>query len=171
MKKIGLFCVVFLLVFAACKSKKKPGAKQKSTSNEAAYQRIGSKVNIPLHKEDNIKLYSFVADWLGTRHVLGKCSKSGVDCSCFVKLLFDEVYQKTIPRTASEMHDVSKRLEKRALSEGDLVFFNIKSHKASHVGVYLKDGWFAHVSTSKGVMINNLSEKYYAQYYLGGGRL
>jgi cell wall-associated NlpC family hydrolase len=68
------------------------------------------------------------------------------------------------------MFEISKRIKKAALKEGDVVFFNIKTTQVSHVGVYLKDGWFAHVSTSKGVMINNLSEKYYASYYVGAGK-
>jgi cell wall-associated NlpC family hydrolase len=169
MKNIGLFLIVVVLVFTACKSKKQVTKLSKATQKET--QRLSKKLNLEVDSDDNLRLYSFVADWLGTRHAMGKCAKTGVDCSCFIKLLYDQVYHKNIPRTAHEMHLESKVLERKALKEGDLVFFNIKAKKASHVGVYLKDGWFAHVSTSKGVMINNLSEKYYSQYFLGGGRL
>jgi cell wall-associated NlpC family hydrolase len=69
------------------------------------------------------------------------------------------------------MHKESKEIKSRDLSEGDLVFFKINAKKVSHVGVYLKEGWFAHVSTSKGVMINNLSEAYYQKHYTSSGRV
>lgn len=177
MKKFGLFCLILVLFVCACKSKK-GATRAKNPEEENAckdmsevYENLSRKVNLPITNCDDTTLYLFVADWLGTPHQLGKCTKDGVDCSCFVKMLYEKVYAKISPRTANEMYDISTRVNKKELSQGDLVFFSIKSKKVSHVGVYLKDGWFAHVSTSKGVMINNLSEKYYQQYYTGGGRI
>lgn len=69
------------------------------------------------------------------------------------------------------MHKKSSSINQKNLTEGDLVFFKINSKKVSHVGVYLKQGWFAHVSTSKGVMINNLSEAYYDKHFTGAGKI
>lgn len=135
------------------------------------YHNLSKRVNLPITSCDDTTLYLFVADWLGTPHKLGKCSKKGVDCSCFVKLLYENVYAKKSPRSAHEMYEGSRKVSNRELAEGDLVFFRIKSNKVSHVGVYLKDGWFAHASSSKGVIINNLSETYYKKYYSGAGRL
>lgn len=43
---------------------------------------------------------------------------------------------------------------------GDLVFF-WTSEKVRHVGIYLEDGDFFHASTSKGVMISNMKERYW----------
>jgi cell wall-associated NlpC family hydrolase len=167
--------MMLLLALGACKSKKaaqrRDAEQTQQTDSSVFYKSLSEKVNLPLSKNDNVTLYLFVADWIGTPHKLGKCTKDGVDCSCFVKMLYEEVYDKKSPRTANDMYDVSKRIAKKEICEGDLVFFTIKSTRVSHVGVYLKDGWFAHVSTSKGVMINNLSEKYYQQYYAGAGRI
>lgn len=164
--------MVVLLFAASCKSKKNTASSSKNgKASRKEYKVLSEKLNLEVSKDDNLKLYAFVAEWLGTPHKLGKCTKSGVDCSCFVVLLYDKIYQEKLPRTAAEMYQKSKSVGKRNLSEGNLVFFKIKSRKVSHVGVYLKDGWFAHVSTSKGVMINNLSEKYYEQYYERGGKL
>jgi lipoprotein Spr len=175
MKNIGLFCLLIGVLLTACKSKKTAipthGNGTQGADSTLFYKQLGEKVNIQVSPEDNTKLYVFVADWLGTPHKIGKCTKNGVDCSCFVKLLYETVYAKNSPRTAAEMYKTSKKLERKGLEEGDLVFFTIKSTRVSHVGVYLKNGWFAHVSTSKGVMINNLSEKYYQQYYAGAGRI
>lgn len=174
MKQPILFLYFVALVFLAvgCKSKKEATiSKRKEIAvKEKEYIDLSKKLNLEVGKKDNVKLYSFVADWLGTPHQLGKCERNGIDCSCFIRLMYQQVYALNIPRSSKEMFDASNKIDTKELKEGDLVFFNIKSTKVSHVAVYLKDGWFAHVSTSKGVMINNLSEKYYAQYYLSGGR-
>ncbi len=165
---------IVLLLFAAtvlfgvsCRSKK-PAAEKPVKNKEIAA--LSKKLNLEVTKKDNIKLYHFVADWLGTPHKLGACQKSAIDCSCFVALLYEQVYNTKLPRTAAEMDKQSKHVRKSNLEEGDLVFFKIKSSKVSHVGVYLKDGWFAHVSTTKGVMINNLEEAYYEKHYYDGGK-
>jgi lipoprotein Spr len=164
--------LVAALCVSACKTKKsgqKPGASAPYPKKE--YAVLSQKLNLAVTQEDNLKLYRFVSEWLGTPHQLGQCTKAGVDCSCFIRMAYQGIYSTDIPRTSTEMYDKSKRIGKSDLKEGDLVFFSIKTSMVSHVGIYLKEEWFAHVSTSKGVMINNLSEKYYAQYYTGGGKI
>lgn len=177
MKNIGLFCLIIALFLTACKSKRGittsdiPVNDSICKDMSAVYEHLSKKVNLPITSCDDTTLYLFVADWLGTPHRIGKCSKKGVDCSCFVKLLYENVYDKKSPRTAHEMYEGSKKVPNRELAEGDLVFFKIKAKRVSHVGIYLKEGWFVHASSSKGVMINNLSETYYKKYYAGAGRL
>lgn len=174
MNRLLIACYFIVLVFLAVGCKSKKGAtvskKKEHARKEQEYKELSKKLNLEIDKKDNVKLYSFVADWLGAPHQMGKCAKEGVDCSCFIRLMYQQVYALTIPRSSKEMFEASNKVATKELKEGDLIFFNIKSPKVSHVAVYLKNGWFAHVSTSKGVMINNLSEKYYATYYLGGGR-
>lgn len=167
---LGLVLLSLLVLGeVSCKSKKaahttKPPAKNKEL------KALGEKLNLGLERNDNIVLYRFVGSWLGTPHKLGSCTTAAIDCSCFVQLLFTEVYQYKLPRTAAEMHKHCRAVDADDLREGDLVFFKINATKVSHVGVYLKEGWFAHVSTSRGVMINNLSEAYYNKHFTGGGR-
>jgi len=60
--------------------------------------------------------------------------------------------------------------DKTQLKEGDLVFFNGKEGKVNHVGIYIKEDNFIHASSSKGVMVSNLNEKYWANIYRRGGR-
>ncbi|MFH2096248.1 MAG: NlpC/P60 family protein, partial [Bacteroidota bacterium] len=59
---------------------------------------------------------------------------------------------------------------KMTLKMGDLVFFCIKGGKVSHVGIYLKDGFFVHASTRAGVIVSNLGESYYKKYFCRAGR-
>jgi len=167
-KALPYLLILSTLLFS-CRSKKETTSnspKKKSKELET----LSTKLNLEVEKEDNFNLYQYVGEWLGTPHQLGSCQKSAIDCSCFVLQLYESVYGIKLPRTASEMFKQSNPIERNKLDEGDLVFFSIKSSKVSHVGIYLKQGWFAHVSTSKGVMINNLEEGYYQKYFTGGGR-
>jgi probable lipoprotein NlpC len=63
---------------------------------------------------------------------------------------------------------------KSDLSSGDLVFFNTSRKKRkgiNHVGLFLKNGYFIHASTSRGVIISNLKEDYYRKTWKQGGRV
>jgi hypothetical protein len=51
------------------------------------------------------------------------------------------------------------------------VFFNTRGKGVSHVGIYVGDGYFAHSSTSKGVVFTPMSDKYYEKRYLGARRV
>lgn len=167
----AVFIVLALLLGAvSCKSKKAATATKKPATKNKELKHLSEKLNLEVERDDNLVLYRFVSNWLGTPHKLGSCTNTAIDCSCFVQLLFTEVYHYKLPRTAAEMHKHCKSIDPDNIREGDLVFFKINATKVSHVGVYLKEGWFAHVSTSRGVMINNLSEAYYHKHFTGAGR-
>lgn len=115
------------------------------------------------------KLYRFVCEWYGTPYKYGGCDKRGTDCSCFTSILVSSIYQKKLPRTASEMLANCEKV--KTVKEGDLVFFKINGKEISHVGVFLRNNKFVHASTSKGVIINDLNEAYYKKYFYCYGRL
>lgn len=60
-------------------------------------------------------------------------------------------------------------IDRKELREGDLVFFK-NNGKINHVGIYLKEDMFVHASSSKGVMISKLTEKYWDSRFYKGGR-
>ena len=63
---------------------------------------------------------------------------------------------------------------KSDLKAGNLVFFNTSQKKKkgiNHVGLFLKNGYFIHASTSKGVIISNLKEAYYHKAWKQGGQV
>src|SRR3546814_13664941 len=84
---------------------------------------------------------------MGIPHRLGGQDKRGIDCSAFANHLILDVYGKNLPRTARDMAEVVKRKYENQLKEGDLVFFNFDGKAFDHVGVYLGNNKFVHVST------------------------
>lgn len=120
----------------------------------------------------NDLLYSFIDEWYGTRYRLGGTDKAGIDCSAFVQRLYARVFNVGLFRTAAEQFKVCHSIwNKEELNEGDLVFFNIRSKRISHVGIYLINDYFVHSSVSNGVMISKLSDAYWRKYYAGAGRV
>lgn len=109
----------------------------------------------------NERLYLLINDWMGTPHMYGGSSKRGIDCSAFAVMVMNQVYGKRIPRSSNEQADVIKRKYERQLQEGDLVFFSFGSSKINHVGIYLHNNKFAHVSTSRGVIVSDLRDTWY----------
>ncbi len=118
----------------------------------------------------NIELLEGMDYWYGTRYLYGGTTKRGIDCSAFVRAMFDAVYDIALPRTAREQYSECQRISTTELKEGDLVFFNTRGG-VSHVGIYLTNNKFVHSSSSKGVTISDLFENYYITRYIGAGRI
>lgn len=95
---------------------------------------------------------------------MGGSSRNGVDCSGFVQRLYRDLFDRPIPRSTSLQVQSGRPIERAQLIPGDLVFFK-PPYKVRHVGIYLGHGEFAHASTSRGVMISNLSETYWRTCY------
>lgn len=130
-------------------------------------------LGVDIGVEDNHQLYLNSAAWLGTPYRAGGENKRGTDCSGLVSQLYKKVYHTRLSRSTDQLLKESKKISRRNLREGDLVFFTSPSSrkKVAHVGIYLKNGKFIHASTSQGVVTSSLNEKYYTQHWLRGGRI
>lgn len=131
------------------------------------------KMGVEIEYTDNQKLYLEGASWIGTPYRNGGNTRSGIDCSGFTKQVFSKVYAYPLERTTGGQRKQTKKIAKRNLKEGDLVFFssNNSRGKVAHVGIYLKDDLFIHASTSRGVIVSNLKSQYYKKHWLYGGRI
>lgn len=161
-----LLLVSLLLLTVGC------GARRHVTTDADFAEELSQSLNMELSPKDNLLLYAFVNEWIGVPYVFGGNSKRGTDCSNFVRMVMAKSYGSRLSRSSETMYkrDVRK-ISKAKLREGDLVFFSTgRSKRVNHVGIYLKQGLFAHASTQRGVMISSLNESYFKRYYRGGGR-
>ena len=110
-----------------------------------------------------------IESWMGTPYLYGGESRSGVDCSAFTQAVYQAV-NIDIPRTASQQSAASETVNPPNLRFGDLIFFNTSGSGISHVGIYIGSGFFAHASSSRGVVKETLAKQYYADRIVSVGR-
>lgn len=115
-------------------------------------------------------LESAVDRLIGIGYQYGGTTTKGFDCSGFTSYVFEQ-FGIELPRTSKDQAAVGTKVAKSELKAGDLVFFNTSGKGISHVGIYLGDGTFAHASTSRGVIITDLNDSYYAKRYVTARRI
>ena len=115
---------------------------------------------------------SLALSFVGVPYRYGGSSRSGTDCSGLVIQVFGPLGLK-LPRQSAMQAQVGQPVAYAALTAGDLVFFDTAGGgSVTHVGIYLGDGAFINANSYNGeVAINQLSEKYFAQRYLGARRI
>ncbi|MCZ4243835.1 C40 family peptidase [Pedobacter punctiformis] len=116
-------------------------------------------------------LYRFITDWTGVRYRLGGLDKNGIDCSGFAFLLEKEIYGKTLPRISRDQANVVRSKDVNNLQEGDLLFFSFGGNNVDHVGVYLNNGFFVHASTTRGVIVDDLTLPAYQKVLVKSGSI
>jgi cell wall-associated NlpC family hydrolase len=118
------------------------------------------------------KMLMEIIKYLGTPYKYGGNTKAGMDCSAFTQIIFKDVFNFSLERSARLQYTQGSVIEKgEELKVGDLVFFNTRKRvKPGHVGIYIGDNLFAHASTKKGVTITALDYDYYARTYMGARR-
>jgi lipoprotein Spr len=136
-------------------------------------QKYARMLEVAPKKIKNASLYYFIDEWWGTRYKYGGSTLDGVDCSGFTTNLYLRVYDRKIARQSGAQYQQSRPVRrKKKLREGNLVFFSAsRSRDITHVGVYLRNGYFVHASTGKGVSIGRLSDRYWEPLYVRGGRI
>lgn len=136
---------------------------------EAATRKEASKV--APKPESRGTLESYARGWLGAKYVYGQATKTKTDCSGFVMQVYKGYYNIALDHSSSGMYKDSRgsKVSRGSLKEGDLVFFG-SFWKIDHVGIYLNGDRFIHASTSKGVMISPMNDKYWSHKYQGGRR-
>jgi probable lipoprotein NlpC len=108
--------------------------------------------------------------WLGTPYRFGGVSRKGVDCSGLVMQMYNKLFDIRLPRSTSKQARAGVAVNRGQWQPGDLVFFR-PPQRARHVGIYLGKGEFVHTSSSRGVMISHMQEKYWYNAYWQARRI
>jgi cell wall-associated NlpC family hydrolase len=108
----------------------------------------------------------------------GNTPRSGLDCSGFVRYVFQNMVGMTLPRRAIQMSRVGQPVRRHNLQPGDLVFFDTHHSPrrakpiVSHVGIYIGKNRFVHSpSTGKTIRIDRLFNRYWRVRYTGARRV
>ena len=112
-----------------------------------------------------------VEAWAGTPH--SSIDSRGLDCSAFVQRVYRDAFALDLPRSSRQQAGVGETVARSALRPGDLVFFTKGRRQGpiNHVGFYVGDGTFGHVSSSRGVMLSRLDETYWHDRYHAARRI
>lgn len=168
--RLVLFLSIILLV-SACHTTKRSTVNNKPVKESSDfYKKYSEKLGVELCGKEDKEFIKQITDWLGVPYVYGGESKEGTDCSGFVQTFYKNYNKTVLNRTAADLVKNCDTINKKDLQIGDLVFFKINNTKVSHVGIYLGKDRFIHAS-SKGVMVNSLTENYYKKYFFAAGRI
>ena len=95
---------------------------------------------------------------------------SGFDCSGLVRYSYLTAGMN-LPHGTSALREISHPVSTRDIHQGDLVFFNQRGKKYSHVGVFVGGSQFVHApSTGKTVRKDSLDDPYWEKHFLGARR-
>ncbi len=102
----------------------------------------------------------------------GNTFDQGLDCSGFVRLMYEQTIGLMLPRRSVEQAAATISIERSELQPGDLVFFNTLKSAFSHVGIYVGDNKFIHSPRPGAVVrVEDMRVAYWAQRFDGARRV
>jgi lipoprotein Spr len=120
---------------------------------------------------DQGKMEGIIDSYMGSPYKRGGETKAGMDCSGLVVAVYRQYSGFVLPHDTKKLFKLVKRIDKKNLAYGDLVFFSDGWFGVSHVGIYIGEGKFVHSIEDFGVIASSLEEDYYQKRYLGARRV
>jgi len=173
MKKIVLLIIILFSITACKSSKNKRIVTKKTGANKSVNKTLTPKTSSYISVNNAVE---YAKTFEGVRYKYGGTTKKGIDCSGLVYTAFKKE-DINVPRTTKDLVKTGKWIDVNDVQEGDLLFFATRknSRSVNHVGIVTtsRTGYveFIHASTSKGVMISNLAERYWYLSYVQARRI
>lgn len=161
----NLFVLVILILFIGCAAN--PRYRTGGYETQPEIKRLD---NAPTTSE-NLRLGEILQSYLGKPYKGKSKYEEGLDCSHFTSSVFRKFNRIELPRTAADQFKAGVEVHFNHLRYGDLVFYKTTRKAISHVGIYVGNRRFIHASSSKGVIISGMDEKYWSERYVGARRV
>jgi len=118
-------------------------------------------------------LASTALDFLGVKYKYGGGTPhTGFDCSGLVIYAAEKSLGLKLPHRSAEIARQGISVKRSELRQGDLVFFNTRGYRNSHVGIYLGNHKFVHAPrTGSVVRVESMDIAYWKKRYNGARRL
>ena len=124
------------------------------------------------------KVVNYAKKQIGVKYVYaGSTPKKGFDCSGFTKYVFSN-FGYNVPRRSVDYKTAGKKINVKDCTKGDVLLFtgrNKSKRITGHVGIVVSNSngtiKFIHASTSRGIVISDMSIKYYKERILGARRI
>lgn len=158
MKRVYVPLIWVLLFGVSCTSNKAVGYKK---THKTETHRHPTKI-----PDQASKIIDYALSFKGVKYKYGGTNKKGMDCSGLMVRAFHK-YGVPIPRTSLAQSKFGHWIDLKKARPGDLLFFATSgsSRKISHVGLLTAVGKdrieFVHTSTSEGVTVSSLDERYW----------
>lgn len=130
----------------------------------------------PAHRQSEPRHQSMVGtalQLLGVKYKYGgESPNTGFDCSGLVSYAAEKSLGLKLPRRSADIARQGVSVKRSELKKGDLVFFNTRGARFSHVGIYLGNHKFVHAPrTGAVVRIEDMNVSYWQKRYNGARRL
>ena len=169
---LGLSSAILMILLSACATTQKPRADYESSQTHRLEDADNTEMRdlSQVSNEVIIRAISLV----GTPYRYGGTQpETGFDCSGLIGFVFNEAAGLKLPRTTRELIDIeAKAIDHNDLQAGDLIYFNSRGGRVSHIGIYVGEGRFVHAPSSGGVVrIDKLNTPYWTKFYVGAKRV
>ena len=144
-----IFCVIFLSAIGCATFPTQPVTEHMPTTGEKAALTAVSMIGRP---------YKYKGD-----------SPAGFDCSGLVQYSY-QAAGLDVPHGTKALMNRTRSIDGN-LQTGDLLFFNERGKKYSHVGIYLENDTFVHAPSRGGkVRIDSLQDAYWKDHFVDARR-
>lgn len=129
-------------------------------------------VRLPGDKTIACEIIALAMQYMGVPYRWGGNGPNSFDCSGFMVYIL-RPFDITVNRQSSQMAHNGFHVNRSALEPGDLVFFSSTpgGSRITHVGMYIGGNQFIHASTSCGVRLDSMYNRYFSPRFVTARRV
>ena len=119
---------------------------------------------------DGVRVAEAAQPWMNVPYRFGGTDQRGIDCSALTQHVLGDL-GVSLPRSVCAQRLAGASVPTIELRPGDLLFFSLSGGSVDHVGIALDANRFVHASTSRGVVVDYLMDRYFARGFVEARRV